>query len=143
MSWGVPRYTRWRWVGERPAAVGLVESSQRGFDLHDPKNPWCFRRRAISHRAAIKQAVDELRVESAPRYQPGGSTFCNVYVVDFCRAIGAPLPRWDPICGGELSAEDLRRWLAGDGRSLGWRPITAGGGAFRGERNVGHRVACA
>lgn len=82
------------------------------------------------------EALDQFDVGRHRRYQPrGGRTFCNIYVWDATRALGAEIPHWVDIAtmepaqmgangAGETQANALILMLRA--RRWGWRP--AGGG---------------
>ena len=94
-------------------------------------------------RAELFAVIDWLAVDKAAnkRYQPrGGSTFCNIYVHDFCHLAGVYLPRvwWSQASVEKLAqgqvvqallnstideqrANDLFRWLRDFGLRFGWR----------------------
>jgi hypothetical protein len=43
----------------------------------------------------LMKVVDQFRVETTSRYQPkDGQTFCNIYLWDVTRALGAEIPHW-------------------------------------------------
>jgi len=94
-------------------------------------------------RGELGAIIDWLAVETPThrRYQPSGrTTFCNIYVHDYCHLAGVYLPRvwWtqaaiaalavgqdvEPIYGrtiDEQRANDLFRWLRDFGLQFGWR----------------------
>ena len=40
------------------------------------------------------QLINQFAVGHNPRYQPDGSTYCNIFVWDVTRAMGAEIPHW-------------------------------------------------
>jgi hypothetical protein len=73
--------------------------------------------------------IDQFDVENNPRYTPrvqweGGNfdTFCNIFVSDVTRAMGAEVPHfWE---GQELDANRTADWLRDHGPDFGWRPVS-------------------
>ena len=74
-----------------------VEFARR---LHDAGNQYLPVTAPItndkSHRSAYDYAkvIDQFQVEQSERYQPGGDTYCNIFVWDVTRAMGAEIPHW-------------------------------------------------
>jgi hypothetical protein len=88
---------------------------------------------------AYSQVIDQFTVSSNPRYRvrdlngDGESdTFCNIYVWDVTRAMGAEVPHWAngqgvPVTvgdGHELNANGVARWLSGHGEAYGWTEVS-------------------
>jgi len=85
-----------------------------------------------------RAVVDQFNVETAERYRPGrqGYTFCNVYVWDVTRAMGATVPYYsDPVTGAPREypagrdakvngAIAMDGWLRKYGQYYGWREVT-------------------
>lgn len=83
------------------------------------------------------QIINQFAVESNPRYrkdqQGEGETYCNIFVWDVIKAMGAEIPHWvdeygDPVgqfAGTELSANGLIEWLENYGGKYGWEVIDA------------------
>lgn len=121
--------------------------------VHLPPQGATLRANGWGHAYALTEAppatdalsvIRWLAVTKSPRYAPKpGVTFCNIYAVDFCNAMGAYLPRcwWnDPvkaalatppaILGGplgsvhELSANGLFRWLTKWSEAYGWERLS-------------------
>lgn len=92
-------------------------------------------RNAFNYRAVI----DQFNVENAKRYEPfrEGHTYCNVYVWDVTRAMGAEIPYYaDPADGSPMQYPDIKganyqgakamdNWLKTRGENFGWRQVTA------------------
>jgi hypothetical protein len=86
-----------------------------------------------------RTVVDQFRVETAERYRPfrNGSTYCNIFVWDVTRAMGAELPHYtDPATGAPRFYPDIRgarsmgaiatcQWLRTHGPTYGWREVDA------------------
>ena len=82
------------------------------------------------------QVLNQFGVGSNPRYRPrGGNTYCNIFVWDATRAMGAEIPHWvdqqgNPARVGapgawEMDANDTNRWLNRQGAAAGWRRVSA------------------
>ena len=52
-----------------------------------------------------------------------GNTYCNIYVWDATKAMGAEIPHW--VNGRELDANGANSWLRSQGAAHGWRQATA------------------
>lgn len=93
-------------------------------------------RDSVPLKEKVEAIIEFLDVEESPRYQPGESTFCNVYAADFCALAGVYLPRvwWinpnDKVVPDvaewgvnvrEMRANDLFDWLQQWGPRFGWR----------------------
>jgi len=77
-------------------------------------------------RDRLIEVLRQFPVESHPRYEPRpGVTFCNIFVADISRALGAEIPYW--WMRSELNANSMADWLAGrHGQRHGWRISTRG-----------------
>jgi len=88
------------------------------------------------------QVLDQFSVERNARYAPrNGNTYCNIYVWDTTRAMGAEIPHHldkqgnpiflgkpgDPLPEGyhEMNANETVGWLGKHGNEYGWRTVTA------------------
>ena len=87
---------------------------------------------ASRRRAAYVGVLEYLRVESNPRYQRGrqgrDETYCNLFVADATRALGAPIPAMIDAPGAPrryLTANAMQDWLLTEGARLGWRRVSA------------------
>lgn len=111
--------------------------------LNEPNQPERSGTTAAELRDELAAIIDWLAVDDERnlRYQPrNGSTFCNIYVHDYCHLAGVYLPRvwWtqdallklqagqvvEPLIGNTISeqrANDLFRWLQAFGLTFGWR----------------------
>jgi len=88
---------------------------------------------------ALRAVVEQFNVESAERYRPGreGNTYCNIFVWDVTRAMGAELPfytdretgepRYHPDTKGAkaMGAIAMDKWLQDHGERYGWQEIDA------------------
>jgi hypothetical protein len=91
-----------------------------------------------SEERTIQKAVQYHDVKNNPRYKPRDitgddipETFCNIYVSDFMRTLGVPLPHvinadGDPVPSGTrgamaLGANNTAIWLATHGGRFGWK----------------------
>lgn len=87
--------------------------------------------------AAYTAVINQFAVGENPRYQtngPGhGETYCNIFVWDVTRAMGAEVPHWVnnagvpqvPCCGFEQDANGNARWLDKYGPQYGWTNVSA------------------
>jgi hypothetical protein len=83
------------------------------------------------------EVIHQFAVESNPRYrkdqQGEGETYCNIFVWDVTKAMGAEIPHWvddygNPSAqfeGSELSANGLIAWLENYGGKYGWKVLEA------------------
>lgn len=110
------------------------------------------RRHPLTYAAVLNQFA----VGNNPRYTPRDpdgdgreNTFCNIFVWDATRAMGAEVPHWVDASGNpcgvgkgrELNANGVCEWLRTHGPRFGWRevkPLEAQAMA-----NLGHPVVAA
>jgi LysM repeat protein len=52
-----------------------------------------------------------------------GNTYCNIFVWDVTKAMGAEIPHW--VNGNELDANGANSWLRNHGAAHGWVRVTA------------------
>jgi hypothetical protein len=90
--------------------------------------------------AAYRAVVDQFNVENSERYRPGreGNTYCNIFVWDVTRAMGAEVPFYTDPSTGEprfhpdtkgaraMGARAMCKWLETHGSNYGWREVDAG-----------------
>jgi len=83
--------------------------------------------------------ISQFRVETAERYRPyrDGNTYCNIYMWDVTRAMGAEIPHYvDPETGEpryypdvkgsrSLTAVAIDNWLKTYGEEYGWHQVDA------------------
>jgi hypothetical protein len=95
---------------------------------------------ANRNRAKYDQVLNQFGVESNPRYRIRDSngdgrndTFCNIFVSDVTKAMGAPIPHWvdskgNPSAPGrpnsELNANATVGWMNQHGAKHGWRKVS-------------------
>lgn len=84
-----------------------------------------------------EEVIDQFAVGNNPRYHQGqqgkGETYCNIFVWDVTKAMGAEIPHWvdgngNPVPvgkGKELDANGVVRWLQNHGQNNGWRAVSA------------------
>ena len=86
-----------------------------------------------------RAVIDQFQVETAERYRPfrNGNTYCNIYVWDVTRAMGAEIPLYTDPATGEpryypdtkgaksMGAIAMDQWLATRGPAYGWREVDA------------------
>ncbi|MFL5354695.1 peptidoglycan-binding protein [Archangium sp.] len=80
------------------------------------------------------EVLNQFAVGVNPRYTPrGGNTYCNIFVWDATRAMGAEIPHWVDGAGNptgvgkgrELNANATVDWLHQHGGEQGWRKVSA------------------
>ncbi|MHB8876517.1 MAG: peptidoglycan-binding protein [Myxococcaceae bacterium] len=79
-----------------------------------------------SDRSAARYAdvINQFGVGVNPRYaRRDGNTYCNIFVWDVTRAMGAEIPHW--VAGRELNANSVNAWLHQTGPAAGWRKVDA------------------
>jgi hypothetical protein len=123
--------------GKTPAP-GTVET-RRSFPTSPPVRGDAARRSA----ALYDDVLNQFAVGVNPRYaHKNGATFCNIFVWDVTRAMGAEIPHWvDPqgnptlhLHGNELSANGVCAWLHAHGARFGWGRVTLAEGIERANR---------
>lgn len=123
------------------AAVSRLNTARRAYPLNEQDMPTVNGIFGSTRRLQMLMLLDWLNVEHSPRYQPNGSTWCNVYATDFMsRVSGVYLPHsyWTtnaivemmrtgkvpPVLYDntvtELSANGLYDWLNKNGTKYGW-----------------------
>ncbi len=126
----------------KEAFAGTLSSAQhRAVPLNAPLTNGQGDRSAFNY----AQVMDQFRVDESKRYEPGEKTYCNIFVWDVTRALGAEIPH-HVIKGDKTGAsavdelgqfkvaaaqrEELNvnrtvRWLKENGQSHGWRRVDA------------------
>lgn len=87
----------------------------------------------------VKDTIHDMNVVGNSRYarQSDGRTFCNIFVMDFCKKLGVPLPEYldwnmDGRIDDYLNANEAFQWLKGTyarkgvqtGPELGWKIVS-------------------
>jgi len=110
-----------------------------------PLEPWRPATPAITNSAderspeRYRAVINQFNVETAERYKPGreGKTYCNIFVWDVTRAMGAEMPLYtEPDTGIPRSYPDTKGarsmgaiamcdWLSTHGMNYGWREVNA------------------
>lgn len=103
--------------------------------------------------ALYDAVLDQFEVETNPRYAPRhGKTYCNIFIWDVTRAMGAEVPFWtkdgEPasrVVGGSrmMNTNAMAHWLETKGLERGWRRTTesrAIAAARRGEPALAIRI---
>ncbi len=68
--------------------------------------------------------INQFAVGVNPRYaRRDGNTYCNIFVWDVTKAMGAEIPHWWQ--GRELNANATNDWLHQNGAAHGWRKVSA------------------
>ena len=113
--------------GKTPAP-GTAET-RRSYPTNPPLRSDPSRRSAALYDAVLNQFAADVN----PRYaHRNGSTFCNIFVWDVTRAMGAEVPHWIDSSGNptphnkgnELNANAVNDWLHRHGARFGWRQVT-------------------
>ena len=120
-------------------ARGLA-GTNRGAPLNAPRT------NSPAHRGAHDYAsvIDQFRVETSARYEPGTDTYCNIFVWDVTRAMGAEIPHYvleNPAGASgvdelgkftapadllkELKVNPTVAWLTKSGVYHGWKRVEA------------------
>ncbi len=87
----------------------------------------------------IKDLIHSMNVTGNSKYLPkNGSTYCNIFAMDFCKRMGIPLPEYldwnkDGHIDDYLNANESISWLNGSydkggvqtGAQLGWKTVNA------------------
>lgn len=93
-------------------------------DAWNPINPPLTNQAGNRSASNYDQVLNQLAVANNPRYaQRNGNTYCNIYVWDATKAMGAEIPHW--VNGRELDANATVDWMRGTGANQGWRKISA------------------
>jgi peptidoglycan hydrolase-like protein with peptidoglycan-binding domain len=83
---------------------------------------------------SYNEVLNQFAVGNNPRYTPrGGNTYCNIFVWDATRAMGAEIPHWVDKSGNatgvgkgrELNANATVDWLHQHGARHGYRKVSA------------------
>ncbi|HEX8825812.1 MAG TPA: peptidoglycan-binding protein [Archangium sp.] len=117
-----------RFDGSKPAAGTTNTQAWIPVDAPVRGNP--------SNRNAhtYNEVLNQFAVGNNPRYTPrGGNTYCNIFVWDATRAMGAEIPHWVDGAGNptgvgkgrELNANATVDWLHQNGARHGYRQVSA------------------
>lgn len=86
-----------------------------------------------------RKVIAQFQVATNPRYTPRDlnkdgvqDTFCNIFLWDYTRAMGAEIPHWAGANGAvtavgmgrELNANATVDWVRNHGPAAGWRKLT-------------------
>ncbi len=91
----------------------------------------------ILNRSASRytSVINQFSVETRARYQPDGGTYCNIFVWDVTKAMGAEIPHYfnaktgKPMSFGDkganqMNANAMYNWLHKHGDQYGWFEVT-------------------
>lgn len=107
-----------RFDGSRPAA------SVRNVRAWEPVDAEVRSRPGARSRGLYDDVLNQFAVGVNLRYaRRDGNTYCNIFVWDATRAMGAEIPHW--VDGRELDANSCSRWLATTGVRNGWSRVSA------------------
>ena len=75
----------------------------------------------LNDRSAYKYAevIKQFQVTTSKRYQNDENTYCNIFVWDVTRAMGAEIPHWSKE-KKEMRVYQIVAWLKKDGKEKGW-----------------------
>ncbi len=101
-----------------------------------PNDPPLTGDSSLRDRSFYDAILNQFAVDKNGRYLPaGGKTYCNIFVWDATRAMGAEIPHWVDANGNpagvgaagahELSANGVVNWLSQHGGRNGWRAVSA------------------
>ncbi len=133
---------------EQPASSDQKEHYNKQYDGSSPargteKKPWVDINAPLQNSPgnrdpdSYSDVLDQFAVESNSRYtknqQGKDETYCNIFVWDATKAMGAEIPHWvdskgNPVPqgqGSELSANGTIGWLETHGVEQGWKVLTA------------------
>ena len=122
-------------------ARGLANANDRAAPLNAPLTNDAHHRSAFDY----AKVIDQFRVDESARYEPGAATYCNIFVWDVTRAMGAEIPHYvskDDQTGAsavdelgqfnapgdqleELNVNRTVAWLQDAGPSNGWTRVDA------------------
>jgi hypothetical protein len=86
-----------------------------------------------------RSVINQFRVETSERYRPfrNGATYCNIFVWDVTRAMGAEIPMYTDHATGDpriypdirgarnMGATAMCDWLSTHGSRFGWQEVDA------------------
>jgi peptidoglycan hydrolase-like protein with peptidoglycan-binding domain len=129
-----PRAESLQFDGSRPAQ-GTTNTNAA-----QPTNPPLRGDPSRRNRSTYDNVINQFAVGNNGRYTPRDSsgdgirdTFCNIFVWDVTRAMGAEIPHWVDSNGNranvgqgrELSANGTVDWLRSHGNRHGWKKVSA------------------
>lgn len=94
----------------------LNDPERRGQPTDAPNTNNQHERSAYNYANVIKQ----FDVEHSKRYENDDYTYCNIFVWDVTRAMGAEIPHWSNE-RKEMKVYQIIEWLRKDGKAKGWR----------------------
>ena len=108
-------------------------------EVWKPASPAITSREGARDPALYRSVIDQFNVETAERYKPfrDGYTYCNIFMWDVTRAMGAEIPHYtNPETGEPMYYPDIKgasqmgaiatdEWLKKYGPEYGWRQVDA------------------
>ena len=108
-------------------------------EVWKPASPAITSSEGARNPALYRSVIDQFSVETAERYKPfrDGYTYCNIFMWDVTRAMGAEIPHYtDPETGEPMYYPDIKganqmgaiatdEWLKKYGPEYGWRQVDA------------------
>ena len=115
---------------------GSANEAVTPFSASKPANPTVTSDVGARSPQLYRNVIDQFQVETNPRYavnkKGNNDTYCNIFLWDVTKAMGAEIPHYvDPVTlearsypdrGGakELNANGIYDWLGEKGRDYGW-----------------------
>ena len=125
--------------GINPADVGYGDAIPAA--ASKAVNPYVTSTAYNRSASLLRKVIDQFHVQTNPRYAVNkkgyGDTYCNIFVWDVTRAMGAEIPHYidpqtkepmyypDTSGARELTANGIYDWLAQKGGEYGWKEVTA------------------
>ncbi len=119
---------------------GSANEALTPFSASKPANPNITSQQGARSPGLYRNVIDQFQVETNPRYavnkKGNNDTYCNIFLWDVTRAMGAEIPHYvDPVTlearsyadtGGakELNANGIYDWLGKKGADYGWVQVT-------------------
>jgi hypothetical protein len=103
-----------------------------------PSNPSMVNHVGERSADAYRAVISQFNVESSERYRVNkmgqNDTYCNIFLWDVTRAMGAEIPHYvnaagEPVQAGtanakEMNANDINSWLNTTGKTYGWVKVS-------------------
>ncbi len=119
---------------------GSANEAVTPFSASKPANPVITSQQGSRSAALYRSVIDQFQVQTNPRYavnkRGNNDTYCNIFLWDVTKAMGAEIPHYvDPatlearaypeVSGAkELNANGIYDWLGSKGADYGWVQVT-------------------
>ncbi len=119
---------------------GSANEAMTPFSASKPANPVVTSQKGARNPSIYRNVIDQFQVEANPRYAVNkrgkNDTYCNIFLWDVTKAMGAEIPHYvDPqtlearaypdVSGAkELNANGIYDWLGTKGADYGWVQVT-------------------